>query len=129
MIAKERRRRIEFFANHGGYVTPPGRMVCAKNLADAEERRETLEADGTLVVRWEDDVDPDLSWADADTLDKLERGVWVVVGCIATLYDPDLVEPAIASLWGIVVEPGDPYIRVVEAELVSELIAELNLEA
>lgn len=123
-----RRARINFFAANAGCATPPGRLVCAKALADAETFREWAEDHGTLTVEWVPDEDPDLSWADAETFRKLEAGVYEVLGCIVTYQAPapgplagtvELTE----SLWGIVVEPGDNYQRVVEAELVLELTA------
>src|SRR6476646_8922589 len=36
-MPKTRRARIEWFAATAGYCTPPGRLACAKSLADAEE--------------------------------------------------------------------------------------------
>lgn len=116
-----RRRRIEFFAANGGYATPPGRLVCAKRLADAEEHREALEAEGRIAVRWEADEDPDFSWADAETLTKLEDGTYEALACLVTIEGDG--EARSAGLCGIVIAANDPYGRVVEAELTAELLA------
>lgn len=109
-----RQARILFFAKHSGYG-----MVAAKSLADAEEWREAMEEAGRLTVTWEHDQDADLSWADAETLDNIARGIWHVSGCVVTLDGEH-----VASLWGIVRGYGDPYMTVVEAELCSQAMAE-----
>jgi hypothetical protein len=121
------RARIRFFADHAGYCTPPGRMVCAKSLADAETFREWAEARGTLSIEW---VDDDLEYLgdDPSNLAKIADGTYVVLGCVVRYQRPlgplAGTAEAIESLWGIVVESlHDPYCRVIEAELCSELLA------
>lgn len=120
-ITAARRRRLEFFAANAGYATPPGRLLCAKSLADAEERREALEAEDRIAIRWEWDDEADLSWADEETLAKLADGTYEVVTCLVTIEDDG--EARSAGLCGIIIAANDPYARVVEAELVSELIS------
>jgi len=44
-----RQKQIQFFQEHAGYCTPPGRMACAKALADAETLADELD----LHVTWE----------------------------------------------------------------------------
>jgi hypothetical protein len=34
-------------------------------------------ANFTVELAWEDEPDPDLSWADEETLEKLDDGIWV----------------------------------------------------
>jgi hypothetical protein len=109
-----RRARIRFFADHAGYCTPPGRMVGAKALADAEEWAEGL----GLEAEWEADDNVDVSWADAETLARLEDGTYDYLQCGVSF------EGRTAGLGGIVVAWGNPYCRVVEAELFSEIMSE-----
>lgn len=124
MITAARRRRIKFFADNAGYATPPGRLLCAKSLADAEEAREAAEAEGRLAIRWEADEDVDLSWADEEVLAKINDGTYEVLACLVTLEADG--EAKSAGLCGIIVGANDTYARVVEAELVSELLAEMG---
>jgi hypothetical protein len=107
-----RRARIHFFADHAGHVTPPGRLLAAKSLADAEEWAQAND----LTATWEFDEYADLSWADEDTLAQLENGTYEVLSATVTTGD------ATFSLSGIMTSFGDPYARVVEAELFSELM-------
>jgi hypothetical protein len=108
-----RRARIEFFAAHAGYGTPPGRMMCAKSLADAEE---WALANG-VEAEWEFDPYVDTSWADAETLAKLDDGTYEYLQCGVSFGERT------AGLGGIVVDINDKtYPRVVEAELFSELM-------
>ena len=113
-----RRARIEFFATHAGWCTPPGRMMCAKSLADAEEWREQMEL-GPLSIEWVDEVDA-LYEGDSDPWieERLADGRLVIVGCVVTMGEQ------IASLGGVVVSSvNDPYCRVIEAQLCSEVRA------
>jgi hypothetical protein len=110
-----RRSRIRFFADHAGYRTPPGRMLCAKSLADAEEWAQSL---GIEAV-WEFDPYVDTSWADAETLAKLDDGTYEYLQCGVSFGERT------AGLGGIVVDTRDhDYTLVVEAELFSELMSE-----
>jgi len=122
-----RRARILFFADHAGYATPPGRMVCAKALADAETFREWAEERGILSVEWVEDEEEYLG-DDPSDLAKLADGTWVNLGCIVRYQKPAGpmagTAEVIESLWGIVVESAnDPYCRVIEAELCAEVMA------
>lgn len=118
MITTELRRAWNFHREHAGYCTPPGPAQCALDLARAELR---ARAEGVSFC-WQDDFDPDTSWMDEAQLREYENGDTVLLGCIAALD-----EERTASLWGIHVgSPSDPYCRVVEAELASELLHELD---
>ena len=115
-----RQRRIVFFQEHGGYCTPPGRMVCAKSLADGEEAAESAGA----VYTWEYDDDADASfvetWPEKDQREWREKEhecLWVA------LRGPD--GELLSSLSGIF-DPDNDYRRVVEAELASEAIDALR---
>lgn len=113
-INPEIRERTRFFAENAGYSAPPGRYACALTLARAE-----AEANGRgFTVEWMHDPEADLSWADAETLRKIDNGTYGVLGCIVTDPDTDDVE----SLWGIVAAFEDPYMHVVEAELSAEIL-------
>ncbi len=101
-----RQQRIQFFREHAGYSTPPGRLVCAKNLADAEEYANTND----WVYEWHDDPEP---W-DSDIPDYTPSEV---LGCILRDADRNIL----AALFGIA-DPDQEYRRVVEAELAYEAI-------
>lgn len=114
----ENRADIEFFAEHAGYCTPPGRMVCARQLADAER---AAKAEG-MYAEWVDDDEP-YEMGDAE-----DHYPDYVMGCIIKDAKGNDVGP---SLWqiGFHHDPrpsqryADPYCRVVEAELFSESLA------
>lgn len=120
------REAFRFFEEHAGYSTPPGRAVCAAQLARVESWARFEQERGSLVVEWVEDDDCDTSWADEQTLDELRSGLLVALGCVVTYSRPLAWSGATteehASLWGVVVRGiNDPYCRVVAAELCSEL--------
>jgi hypothetical protein len=99
--------RYRFFREHGGYCTPPGPVACALELARAERAADAL----GWRVEWRDD---DLPW-DGDG--PAPRYLYAAILC-------DDTGAVLESLGAIGVnDPGDPYLRVVEAELASEAIA------
>jgi hypothetical protein len=113
---------VTFFYRHAGYSYPAGttpaaqrahRLNCARRLASAEGRAR----EEGLSFDWDVDPDQDSSeWSD-------ERPAWPQWRCI--VYNADGV--SVASLWGIDFGRdgtpwGDPYRRVVEAELAAEVL-------
>lgn len=122
-MEKTKREAIKFFAEHAVYCTPPGRMACAKALAEAEAMAQDLE----LTVDWETDYDADTSWMDAKQLKQFEDGTLVPYYARVFNAERDYV---LAALGGIfMLNTGDAYSRVVEAELFQEAIAELKRAA
>jgi hypothetical protein len=98
------RRAFRFFFDHAGYAVPPGRAVCAVQLARAEARADSL----GWTAEWTFDADADLSWmSDSEREQEHE-----IEGCILR----DSEGRVLASLWGIV-DADSAYRRVVEAEL------------
>lgn len=121
-ITNERRAAFRFFLNHAGYSTPPGRAVCALELARAEQLFREAESLGVASVEWlYDDMpyDPGDVCTEEEARERFESNEWTgPFGCVVTCGDD------VASLWGIVVGSrgtDDPYCRVVAAELASEL--------
>ena len=107
LMSPRLRAGYRFFLQHAGYATPPGRAACALALAKAEIAGE----EAGFEVDWQDDPEP-YELGDAETEQPRD-----VLGCIVTAPSGETV-----SLWGI----GDPdrtYMRVVRAELTSELLA------
>lgn len=94
--------------------TPPqGRARCAKALATAERR-----ARGVLTFEWSiDPISTSLDWCD-------ERPAWQQWECVARNVETGRVVASLHAIdFGRDGEPwGDPYRRVVEAELASEAI-------
>lgn len=101
----------QFFYDHAGYshgMDEPGwsgRTRCAILLADAEKE---LDRRNDLHVYWEHDIEPwdgDVEW---------DGPVWVC----AIMRGREII----AALGGIACEDGDPYMRVVKAELAREAL-------
>lgn len=119
------REAFRFMLEHAGYATPPGRAVCALDLARAEQLLNRAVELGVASIEWVDDDEP-YDTDDAVILRGLESGRFVGPGgCVVQCGD------AIASLWGIVVEAptamgDDPYVRVVAAELALEIEDDLR---
>lgn len=114
----ERHKALRFFLDHGGYWYNPnkesefqGRWRSARTLADAERRLKR----GPYFVSTEPD---DLPW-NGDV--PWDGPIWVV-----TLWrvDGSDVPVAMGSLTGVGAHEGDPYLRVVAAELAAEHIKE-----
>ena len=107
----------QFFWDHAGYSHDPkkesrwqGRIKCAKELAAAWT--EFLNEDA--CVTWE--IDPDITSHDWEDSSKPERPT-----LIATLY---CGKEIVGSLGGIDIPgSGDPYAKVIEAELWQEFSA------
>jgi hypothetical protein len=104
-----RQQQIRFFAENAGYATPPGRMACAKALADAENFASAHDWE----VSWEWDEGGDLGDHDywcgrEDCSHEIE---------CAILRDPH--GNVLASL-GSIIDADRAYRRVVAAELASE---------
>jgi hypothetical protein len=113
-----------FFYQNAGYSHNPktetpeqGRVRCAKGLAEAEAVGQRL----GYVFEWEFDQDPDLSWmSDEERTQEHE-----VLCC--RIVDPENARHSLAFLCGIT-DPDRNYSRVIEAELASEAIGELDRE-
>lgn len=111
--------RIRFFAKHGGYCEPPGRMACAKALAEAEVLAEELE----LTVKWEYEANPDLDFDFERDRRDFESGRFDI---LMASIDTDCGD-MLAHLGRIWIRPDDhAYRRVVEAELFAEAIETLK---
>lgn len=115
------RQAIEFFAKHAGYCVPPGRMACAKHLAQAEQ----LANDKQWMFSWEPDTDDyEGSLGDHEYwCEKEQRGIphqHEVYYCQLWANDGNTM---LASLCGIL-DPDRNYRRVVEAELALEAAEE-----
>jgi len=120
-VEDTRRARIMFFADNAGYSTPPGRMVCAKGLADAEEWIEEEADDQSVEYAWEyegihtkdgDELGDHAYWCHAAKQGRcIGHEVYSVVLWIGG-------KPC-ASLGGII-EPTSACRRVIEAELAQE---------
>lgn len=104
-------KRIQFFAEHAGYATPPGKMGTAKLLAKAEE---WASAEGVEFQVY-DDPDADLSFMSEEE----QREPHEVIQIIATHPENGRT----AALSGIV-DATPNYRRVVAAELALELMNE-----
>ncbi len=113
-----------FFYLNAGYSHDPktetaeqGRIRCARQLAEAEEISERMDWE----FDWAWDECPDLSWmSDEDREQEHE-----VLCC--RIPDPKNPRYSLATLCGIT-DPDSKYRRVIEAELASEAIAELDKE-
>lgn len=114
------KNRIKFFLRAGiGYSTPPGRMECAKSLAQAE----IMADEYNLVAEWEDDYDADTSWMDKKQLAEFEAGT-LIPFCLR-IWNADKSE-VLSSLSGIFLydaKDNDDTKRVYEAECFSEAMA------
>lgn len=102
---------IQFFFEHAGYSTPPGRKTVAKQLARAECEASKRGWEG----EWDPDEDPDLSWMTPE-----ERRQPHEVYCVGLRGSPGdlLVAGPICG----VVSPDRNYRRVLEAELADEAL-------
>lgn len=109
MVSKSLRSAFRFFHEHSGYSVPPGRAVCALDLA----RAEALASEEGWRVEWHDDAEGARDWYCECGCQPSE-----VLGCVLTFTHDDGSE-AHFSLWGIG-DPSPEYRRVVEAELASE---------
>jgi hypothetical protein len=112
-MTKRMQQRWRFFHEWAGYATPPGKAVCAMDLARAEQWAE----DEGLAFEWS--IDPDIDYSDHSD-EQPPYALWQV---LCQHGDES------ASLCGIDFgrdrEPwGDNYKRVVEAELAHELQTE-----
>lgn len=124
MNSLKQNEAFSFFREHAGYATPPGKLACAKALAEAEQLGEEL----GLTVVWEpeecwsiDDIETEERWQKR-TLRRIELGELEV--CRA--YVQDYAGNCLASLSMIVAGPHDSYRRVVSAELMQEALEELK---
>lgn len=107
-----------FFYDHAGYSYSPatqtpeqGHVESARRLARAEAR---LNA-GPYFVSHEPDDRP---W-DGDT--PYDGPLWTVtLWCVSGTADPEIL----GSLSSVACEDGDPYLRVIAAELASEYLPE-----
>jgi hypothetical protein len=113
-----------FFFQHAGYSYNPktetaeqGRLRCAVELAKSEEYARNL----GWEFEWEWDSDPDLSWMSDEEREQDHE----VLCC--RIPDPENTRYSLASLCGIT-DANSKYRRVIEAELASEAIAELDKE-
>lgn len=128
-------KRFQFFKEHSGFArvvgpeTRHGAATSALWHARAEMRAEEM----GLKVSWEEE---DLWWEDLRGDLETERpSIWMC----ACVYHPDRKPDArrgdphfylLASLGGIGLDSwSDPYVRVVEAEVLAEALAALDEDA
>ena len=120
----KRQTPYAFFKAHAGYSIAPGETTAqgqrrsARTLAAAERKACDLGA----TFEWQEDDQPFECHCEDPTCESREPHT--AYGCVARTADGKVY----ASLWGISfgpgVEPwGEPYRRVVEAELACELEA------
>lgn len=138
------RSAFQFFLDHAGYGVPPGRVICARELA----RAEYLGLSRSWEVRWESESECYCRTFDACEVQPCEctRGAWTDrpgprnerVGpggflsgeCVcesAVIVVPDADRDAVTERWdaslGGICGADPAYRRVIRAELFAELIA------
>lgn len=114
MTSKYLREAFRFFCANAGYSVPPGRTVCAIALARAERDAASLGMTFQWLPEW--DI---AGTATDEQIARIDAGETVYLQCCA--YYPDGL--LAASLGGIeVTGSSDPYCRVVQAELASEVL-------
>lgn len=99
-----------FFMQHAGYATPPGKEVCAENLANAEQKAR----DARMSFQWSDDPDG------CRECGNKCPGQHRCFSCVCFSEGGGVL----SSLSGIC-DPSDEYRRVVEAELAVEALGNL----
>jgi hypothetical protein len=112
-----------FFLENAGYASPPGRSVCALELARAEQ---WAEQEG-IEFRLEDEPDPDDSFVETWPLryrqawDKENHSCYSVI-CYRPCpeHGRDCKHKEVLASLGEIFDPTDDYLRVVRAELASE---------
>lgn len=125
----ELRESFRFHLKTCAYSTPPGNAVCAFNLAKAEMR---LLASKTHRIKWVNDEDYDISWAEDDEqylkalVSDLNNGRLVSMGIIVEKMCPHChAWDQVDSLWGIIIEPTDEQRRPYEAQMALENLTEI----
>jgi hypothetical protein len=97
---------------NAGYATPPGRAACAIELARAEVKAWD---DEQIRFRWEYDLEPDLSWCDCGHCETHECLV-----CVCEVRCGECEGWTTAAVLGGIIDAGEDYRRIVEAELALE---------
>jgi hypothetical protein len=120
-----------FFLKHAGYATPPGRVACALHLARAERRAEEMGivreraeyrlGNGRVLALWEYDTDGLVDREVQPGCEVLQCAVMVDGEWLASCGGIELRAPSFVQG-----RPRDPYIRVMQAELLAEAFAELD---
>lgn len=127
----ERRDAFRFFCEHAGYVVGR-RAEGALQLARAEALLAEAVDLELASVEWEAD---DLPWDEGTEIsaeeasERFASGEWTGPFYCRVMVGDDELGDDVRSLGGIVLGSagtGDPYARVVEAELASELVDELR---
>lgn len=116
VIDRDLQSRFRFMLANAGYSVPPGRAVCALDLARAERLLDEASRLSVAYTNVEDDHD--------GTID----GTYPAVGVVVGVYEAGDTTPSRQeSVWGIEADV-DPngYLRVVRAELASELEDDLR---
>jgi hypothetical protein len=123
-----RRSTWRFFLENAGYATPPGRAVCALELARGEQWAER----NGIEFRLEDDLDADASFV--DTWPLKEQREWKKRDhscCRMVCYRPcpdhgwDCRHKEVLASLGGIFDPTDDYLRVVRAELALEAMPDV----
>lgn len=104
-------RAIAFFRTHGGYVNPKDAEENAQKLAYAEAYAKKA----GWRCEWQDDPEP-YDMGDAETEAPKE-----VLGCVLK----DAKGRHSASIWGIG-DPSNDYVRIIEAGLAIEALADIR---
>jgi hypothetical protein len=112
-----------FFLENAGYCIPPGRAMCALQLARAEQR---ANQEG-IEFRLEDDLDPDDSFVETWTARDQKAWKKQSHSCYSVIcYRPcpdhgwDCKHKEVLTSLGGIFDPTDDYLRVVRAELALE---------
>lgn len=106
---------IQFFQEWAGWCTPPGKMACARSLAQAEADADLL----GFTFEWVIDEDGCIGCDCGDKRCKCSSGAeHETLACVCR----DNKGAVLASLCGIC-EPSREYKRVVQAELAVEALA------
>lgn len=115
-------KAFQFFRDHAGYCTPPGKLECAKRLAEAEAFATEL----GLGVKWEYEQESWMIFAGdpkSEYRRKFKSGEWEVFYAYVEGDGGEIL----ASLGGIILGPNSKNDRrVYEAELFQEAIEALK---
>jgi hypothetical protein len=121
----------QFFFNHAGYswdakaeTEHQGKLRCARELARAER----YAAEHEWSFEWTPDLDADASFV--ETWEPAERDEWNATEheCFVCLVHGPLPDCEVLASCGGIFDPSAEYSRVMEAELASEALADIERE-